>query len=268
MNDVQILFRCGPYTEDNVDLYRCTIHSRTEWRKFREFPNCSPCCRAPLQGQACPRAPRRISAQLTRRTGAEQGSSVTPAPPGTGNFQISHAVVGSCTQIPWMTTSHELQPDLSPRFQSQLASNTEYTLRHGLEKEQRNGTKHTHTTQRHRTNTHTMNRPSRTEDDLEHPTWNQNPPFLAPDLTTRQDLNGIANTREHRHGCAGPPGNGFGFVNDEKQAGDGRNCDRDTDSFARSPPAMSGRLGRKYRIPTVQCCNSSFSGVSLLTQSP
>lgn len=40
-----------------------------------------------------------------------------------------------------------------------------------------------------------MNRPSRTDDDLEHPTWNQNPPFLAPDLTTREDLNGIANSR-------------------------------------------------------------------------
>ncbi|CAI4213370.1 unnamed protein product [Parascedosporium putredinis] len=40
-----------------------------------------------------------------------------------------------------------------------------------------------------------MNRPSRTEDDLLHPTWNQNPPFLAPDLTTCEDLNGIANSR-------------------------------------------------------------------------
>lgn len=48
-----------------------------------------------------------------------------------------------------------------------------------------------------------MNRPSRTEDDLEHPTWNQNPPFLAPDLTTRQDLNGIANARVQRSRCSG-----------------------------------------------------------------
>lgn len=40
-----------------------------------------------------------------------------------------------------------------------------------------------------------MNRPSRTEDDLVHPTWNQNPPFLAADLTTRADLNGMANSR-------------------------------------------------------------------------
>lgn len=41
-----------------------------------------------------------------------------------------------------------------------------------------------------------MNRPSRTDDDFDHPTWNQNPPFLAPDLTTCQDMNGIANTRQ------------------------------------------------------------------------
>ena len=87
-----------------------------------------------------------------------------------------------------------------------------------------------------------MNQPSRTEDDLEHPTWNQNPPFLAPDLTTRQDLNGIANSREHRHGCPGP-GNGAGFPNDEKQGGDGRlcRCDCERDSPAPSPFAMSGR---------------------------
>ena len=40
-----------------------------------------------------------------------------------------------------------------------------------------------------------MNYPSRTEDDLMHPDWNQNPPTFAADLTTRQDLNGIANAR-------------------------------------------------------------------------
>ncbi|KAL5045158.1 hypothetical protein BDW71DRAFT_87390 [Aspergillus fruticulosus] len=41
-----------------------------------------------------------------------------------------------------------------------------------------------------------MNCPSRTDDTLPHCDWNQNPPFLAPDLTTRQDLNGISNIRE------------------------------------------------------------------------
>ncbi|KAI8937987.1 hypothetical protein NX059_005665 [Plenodomus lindquistii] len=42
-----------------------------------------------------------------------------------------------------------------------------------------------------------MNCPSRTDDDiLFNPGWNQNPPRFAADLTTCQDLNGIANARE------------------------------------------------------------------------
>lgn len=42
-----------------------------------------------------------------------------------------------------------------------------------------------------------MNCPSRTDDDvLLNPTWNQSPPRFAADLTTCQDLNGIANARE------------------------------------------------------------------------
>ncbi|KAA8642481.1 putative plasma membrane zinc ion transporter [Aspergillus tanneri] len=45
-----------------------------------------------------------------------------------------------------------------------------------------------------------MNCPSRTDDTLLHCEWNQNPPFLAPDLTTRQDLNGISNARERKDG--------------------------------------------------------------------
>ncbi|KAL2823727.1 ZIP zinc transporter-domain-containing protein [Aspergillus cavernicola] len=45
-----------------------------------------------------------------------------------------------------------------------------------------------------------MNCPSRTDDTLPHCDWNQNPPFLAPDLTTRQDLNGISNVRQFKAG--------------------------------------------------------------------
>lgn len=41
-----------------------------------------------------------------------------------------------------------------------------------------------------------MNCPSRNDDTERHPHWNQNPPALTADLTTRADLNGIANTRE------------------------------------------------------------------------
>lgn len=43
-----------------------------------------------------------------------------------------------------------------------------------------------------------MNCPSRTDDTLEHDGWNQNPPLLAPDLTTCQDLNGIVNARKNQ----------------------------------------------------------------------
>jgi zinc transporter 1/2/3 len=42
-----------------------------------------------------------------------------------------------------------------------------------------------------------MNCPSRTDEDpLFHPGWNQSPPRFAADLTTCEDLNGIANARE------------------------------------------------------------------------
>ena len=43
-----------------------------------------------------------------------------------------------------------------------------------------------------------MNCPSRTDGTEGHPEWNQNPPFLPADLTTRADLNGISNIREER----------------------------------------------------------------------
>lgn len=51
-----------------------------------------------------------------------------------------------------------------------------------------------------------MNCPSRTDDTLEHDGWNQNPPLLAPDLTTCQDLNGIVNARKNRVGGGGSSG--------------------------------------------------------------
>ncbi|KXX82667.1 Zinc-regulated transporter 2 [Madurella mycetomatis] len=85
-----------------------------------------------------------------------------------------------------------------------------------------------------------MNRPSRTDDDLEHPTWNQNPPFLAADLTTRQDLNGIANTREHRGQCAGTT-SGLDHLHDEKHARDVCVCDFDNNCLLHPASAMSGR---------------------------
>ncbi|KAE8360598.1 natural resistance-associated macrophage protein-domain-containing protein [Aspergillus caelatus] len=48
-----------------------------------------------------------------------------------------------------------------------------------------------------------MNCPSRTDDTLEHPGWNQNPSDLNADVTTRNDLNGIANSKVHRKHASG-----------------------------------------------------------------
>ncbi|KAL2257232.1 hypothetical protein VTK26DRAFT_458 [Humicola hyalothermophila] len=84
-----------------------------------------------------------------------------------------------------------------------------------------------------------MNRPSRTDDDLEHPTWNQNPPFLAPDLTTRQDLNGIANAREHRNRRSGT-NDTLGLRSDGEHICDHGTCNLDGISLPRPACAMSG----------------------------
>ncbi|KEZ42177.1 Plasma membrane zinc ion transporter [Scedosporium apiospermum] len=74
-----------------------------------------------------------------------------------------------------------------------------------------------------------MNRPSRTEDDMVHPNWNQNPPFLAPDLTTCEDLNGIANSRMLKKASGGSVA-AFGLLEkpglraDSDSEADGRVC--------------------------------------------
>ncbi|KAK1584927.1 ZIP zinc transporter [Colletotrichum navitas] len=81
-----------------------------------------------------------------------------------------------------------------------------------------------------------MNRPSRNDDiTLEHPDWNQNPPFLAADLTTCEDLNGIANAREQRR-ARGGAGDGS----------DGRGDDMNYQTLPhlrpdRRPPVSGGR---------------------------
>ena len=51
-----------------------------------------------------------------------------------------------------------------------------------------------------------MNCPSRTDDTLEHPDWNQNPSALSADTTTRNDFNGIANAKLHRRHAPGMMG--------------------------------------------------------------
>ncbi|KAM0335091.1 hypothetical protein ACHAQA_000125 [Verticillium albo-atrum] len=56
-----------------------------------------------------------------------------------------------------------------------------------------------------------MNCPSRNDGlTINHPTWNQSPPFLAADLTTCEDLNGRANARERRDDSNGGGGGNGG----------------------------------------------------------
>lgn len=47
-----------------------------------------------------------------------------------------------------------------------------------------------------------MNCPSRNDDTLAHPGWNQSPPPFSADTTTRNDFNGLANSRVHRRHAA------------------------------------------------------------------
>lgn len=56
-----------------------------------------------------------------------------------------------------------------------------------------------------------MNCPSRNDDTIAHPAWNQSPPPFSPDTTTRNDFNGLANSRVHRRLATG---NGIGTGED------------------------------------------------------
>ncbi|PYH34597.1 NRAMP family metal ion transporter [Aspergillus neoniger CBS 115656] len=69
-----------------------------------------------------------------------------------------------------------------------------------------------------------MNCPSRTDDTLEHPGWNQNPPALNADITTRSDFNGIANSKVHRRhagGIGGAAGEGIAAMDHRPNSLDG-----------------------------------------------
>ena len=79
-----------------------------------------------------------------------------------------------------------------------------------------------------------MNCPSRTDEPLEGDGHNQNPPSLSNDLTTNQDLNGIANSRELRR-TDPPPIAGAGQSTDNDAAG----------AIADAPPAAGGARVRK-----------------------
>ncbi|KAJ5129729.1 uncharacterized protein N7515_005768 [Penicillium bovifimosum] len=95
-----------------------------------------------------------------------------------------------------------------------------------------------------------MNCPSRTDDTLLHDEWNQSPRVLAPDLTTRQDLNGISNTRENKEDETGGVLRGSSnwkvkgiLPLEEKIAGDDLGAGREASL------TMSGSLAPQTNVP-------------------
>ncbi|KAL1958978.1 hypothetical protein VTO42DRAFT_3219 [Malbranchea cinnamomea] len=86
-----------------------------------------------------------------------------------------------------------------------------------------------------------MNCPSRTDESPLHPEWNQNPPFLPADLTTREDLNGIVNARQFRKKdeCAAPDFTGL--------LGRAMELETEESSFPPSPPFASAKLRLCHR---------------------
>ncbi|KAL5048914.1 hypothetical protein BDW71DRAFT_11341 [Aspergillus fruticulosus] len=82
-----------------------------------------------------------------------------------------------------------------------------------------------------------MNCPSRTDNTLEHPGWNQNPPPLNADATTREDFNGMANSKVRRGHITGVgEGGGISVIESPSLAPDSR------DEPALKPAAIGGTV--------------------------
>ena len=77
-----------------------------------------------------------------------------------------------------------------------------------------------------------MNCPSRTDEPPESEGWNQTPPRLAADLTTREDLNGMVNLRTQRH--AGKAEDGPGVELPEMEL--------PPDDFSKPSPGVRGHI--------------------------
>jgi metal iron transporter len=97
-----------------------------------------------------------------------------------------------------------------------------------------------------------MNNPSRTDDTLCHPGWNQNPPPLNADATTRQDLNGIANSREQRDHALQP--DTVGKISSRAE-------ETEIGSNALNSPMLLSTVeaeppGKRSRLPNVQVFSS------------
>ncbi|KAF3228395.1 hypothetical protein TWF106_007427 [Orbilia oligospora] len=102
-----------------------------------------------------------------------------------------------------------------------------------------------------------MNCPAKNDDSLlKHPTWNQNPSYLAAELTTRQDLNGVANSREHRNADE-LAGGWFGDQNEILESD--------------SPPGSGGKGGgaeeQLYWLSSIKAAVGSYGHPRLLVAS-
>ncbi|KAJ5297486.1 hypothetical protein PENANT_c005G01878 [Penicillium antarcticum] len=95
-----------------------------------------------------------------------------------------------------------------------------------------------------------MNCPSRTDDTLQNPSWNQSPPPFSPDTTTRNDFNGLANSRVHRR-----------HANSANAAGE------DTLSIDERPHSVHGRDPEKEKVPSGEVTTALSGGDSPLRTS-
>ncbi|KAE8145519.1 natural resistance-associated macrophage protein-domain-containing protein [Aspergillus avenaceus] len=87
-----------------------------------------------------------------------------------------------------------------------------------------------------------MNCPSRTDNTLDHPGWNQNPPELSADITTRNDFNGIANSKVHRGHVpgAGTMGEGIATIEPQSEGQEGNDSDNEKKTPGEVVSASSG----------------------------
>ncbi|KAJ5716931.1 hypothetical protein N7488_002577 [Penicillium malachiteum] len=96
-----------------------------------------------------------------------------------------------------------------------------------------------------------MNCPSRTDDTLKNPGWNQSPPPFSPDTTTRNDFNGIANSRVRRKNSTGSGGTG-----DDPLSIDPRpHCQNDCDPDIKRP--RTARASESPRRPFKEYISSA-----------
>lgn len=88
-----------------------------------------------------------------------------------------------------------------------------------------------------------MNCPSRADETTDHQGWNQSPSALSADLTTRQDLNGIANSRAHRGHIIDPESSSKGALANGNDASVPSSTDAEEAGVRDESPTTSRSIG-------------------------